>query len=91
MQYDYKQLHYNEELGQHPWVVKGYKHNGYPKSSVLYGQTRINFLDSYGSEGDAIEAHPELLHDDEICYGSAFLDQDLQSVDHLPDEPDYLY
>ena len=61
---NYKQLHYNEELGQHPWVVKGYKHNGYPESSVLYGQTRINFLDSYESERDAIEAHPELLHDD---------------------------
>jgi len=91
MDYDYKQLHYNEELAQYPWVVKGYKDDGYPKSSVLYGQTRINFLDSYESERDAVEAHPELLNNDEISYGSAFLDQDLKCVDHLPDEPDWLY
>ncbi len=91
MDYDYKQLHYNEELAQCPWVVKGYKSDGYPKSSVLYGQTKIDFIDSYESERDAVEAHPELLHDNEISYGSAFIDQDLKSVDHIPDEPDLIF
>ncbi len=92
MDYDYKQLHYNDELGREPWVVKGYKSDGYPESSVLAGQTRIQFLDSYASEGEAVSAHPELLGSDgEIFYGSAFMDQGLKSVDHIPDEPDYLY
>ena len=66
MDYDYKQLHYNEELAQYPWVVKGYKSDGYPSSSVCAGMTRIQFLDSYESERDAVEAHPELLNNDEI-------------------------
>jgi len=90
MDYDYKQLHYNEELAQYPWVVKGYKSDGYPSSSVCAGMTRIQFLDSYESERDAVEAHPELLNNDEISYGSAFLDEDLKCVDHIPDEPDLL-
>ena len=90
MKFDYKQLHYNEELGSEPWVVKGYKNDGYPKSSVLYGQTAVHFIESYESERDAIEDHPELIdQDQEISYGCAFMDQSLKSVDHLPDEPDY--
>jgi len=92
MQYDYKQLHYNDELAQEPWVVKGYKSDGYPEHSVLAGQTLIQFLDSYATEAEAVSAHPELLASDgEIFYGSAFMDQDLKSVDHIPDEPDYLF
>ena len=91
MDYDYKQLHFNEELGSEPWVVKGYKSDGYPESSVLHGQTRIQFLDSYESERDAVEAHPELLNNDERSYGSAFLDEGLKRVAHIPDEPDLIF
>jgi len=78
-------------IGSEPYSVKLYEPDGYPESSVLHGQTRIQFLDSYESERDAVEAHPELLNNDEISYGSAFLDEDLKRVDHIPDEPDYLY
>ena len=88
----YKQLHYNEELGSEPYSVKLYEPDGYPESSVCYGMTKISFLDSYSSEGEAVSAHPELLASDgDIFYGSAFMDKDLKDVSHIPDEPDYLY
>ena len=88
----YKQLHYNEELGSEPYSVKLYVPDGYPESSVCYGMTKISFLDSYSSEGEAVSAHPELLASDgEIFYGSALMDKDLKDVSHIPDEPDYLY
>jgi hypothetical protein len=90
--YDYKQLHYNEELGNEPYSVKGYKQDGYPKSSVCHGMTKISFLDSYRTEKDAIAAHPELVGaDGETGWGSTFMDKDLKDVSHIPDEPDYLY
>ena len=91
MKYDYKQLHIDEDFGATGYVVKGYKSNGYPKNSVCAGMTRIDFIDSYESEAEAIEAHPDLVFDGEVNYGSAWMDQDLKSVSHIPDEPDYLY
>ena len=87
MDYDYKQLHFNEELGREPWVVKGYKHDGYPSTSVCAGMTRIDFLESYESEATAADAHPELLMNDGISYGSTFLDEPLKDVSHISDEP----
>ena len=87
----YKQLHHDEQLGQYPYSVKKYTPDGYPASSVCHGMTKIEFLDSYESEAEAIEAHPDLVFDGEVNYGSAWMDQDLKSVSHIPDEPDYLY
>ena len=86
MDYDYKQLHFNEELGGEPWVVKGYKHDGYPSNSVCAGMTRIDFLESYESEKDAVDAHPELGTEDDISYGSAFLDEPLKDVSHISNQ-----
>ena len=86
MDYDYKQLHFNQELGQEPWVVKGYKHDGYPSSSVCAGMTKIDFLESYESEERAIDAHPELHLNNETSYGSAFLDEPLKDVSHISDQ-----
>ena len=83
MDYDYKQLHFNAELGQEPWVVKGYKHDGYPSNSVCAGMTKIDFLESYESENDAIDAHPELGTENDISYGSDFLDEPLKDVSHI--------
>ena len=87
MDYDYKQLHFNEELGREPWVVKGYKHDGYPSNSVCAGMTKIDFLGSYESEERATDAHPELHLTDEVSYGSAFLDEPLKDVSHIPGPP----
>lgn len=87
----YKQLHHDEQLGQYPYSVKKYTPDGYPASSVCHGMTKIEFLDSYESEAGAIEAHPDLVFNGEVNYGSAWMDQDLKSVSHIPDEPDYLY
>jgi hypothetical protein len=89
MKYDYKQLHYQEEQGKEPYVVKGYKNDGYPKGSVCHGMTKIDFLDSYQTENEAAVAHPELVHEGEICWGSAFMDRDLKDVSHIPDYDDY--
>lgn len=83
MDYDYKQLHFNAELGQEPWVVKGYKHDGYPSNSVCVGMTKIDFLESYESEERAIDAHPELGTENDISYGSDFLDEPLKDVSHI--------
>ena len=87
MDYDYKQLHFNQELGQEPWVVKGYKNDGYSSNSVCAGMTKIDFLESYETEQDAVDAHPELGSDDDISYGSAFLDEPLKDVSHISNEP----
>tara|TARA_A100001037_G_scaffold244817_1_gene225996 strand:+ start:123271 stop:123540 length:270 start_codon:yes stop_codon:yes gene_type:complete len=87
MDYDYKQLHFNEELGREPWVVKGYKHDGYPSNSVCAGMTRIDFLESYESEKDAVDAHPELKVNEDITYGSSFFDEPLKDVSHISNEP----
>ena len=86
MDYDYKQLHFNQELGREPWVVKGYKNDGYPSSSVCAGMTKIDFLESYESEERAIDAHPELHLNNETSYGSAFLDEPLKDVSHISDQ-----
>ena len=84
--YDYKQLHYNEELGREAYSVKGYKHDGFPKSSVCHGMTRIDFLESYASEEDAIKGRPELVVDGEASWGCAFMDKDLKDVSHISNE-----
>jgi hypothetical protein len=49
--------------------------------------TRIDFLESYESEKDAVDAHPELGTEDDISYGSAFLDEPLKDVSHISNEP----
>ena len=88
MKYDYKQLHSDQDGGQYPFTVKGYKNDGYPSTSVCAGMTRIDFIDSYETEQEAIDANPELVTDGEVSWGCKFLDQDLKDVSHIPDEPD---
>ena len=88
MKYDYKQLHSNQDGGQYPFTVKGYKNDGYPSTSVCAGMTRIDFIDSYRTEQEAIDANPELVTDGEVSWGCAFLDKDLKDVSHIPDESD---
>ena len=95
MKYDYKQLHYDgemAEMGYAAYTVKGYKKDGYPKSSVCYGMTKIDFIDTYESVDDAVVAHPELVcSDGEVSWGSSYEDSLLKDVSHIPDEPDYQY
>ena len=86
-QYDYKQLHVEEDFGRTYYTVKGYKSNGYPKHSVCVGMTRINFIDSYESEAEAIEAHPDLVSGGEVNYGSAWMDKDLKDCSHIQEDP----
>ena len=84
---EYKQLHYNEELLPEPYSVKLYDPDGYPKSSVCYGMTKISFLDSYRTEEDAVKAHPELVGaDGETEWGCAFMDATLKDVSHIKEE-----
>ena len=83
-EYDYKQLHFDRdmaEMGREAWIVKGYKNDGYPTSSVCNGMVRIDFIESYEAENEAIEEHPELiLPDGEVSYGNAFMDRELKHV-----------
>ena len=72
-QFDYYQLHREQD----DWVVKGY--GQYPKHSVNYGMTRIVFLDSFDTEGEARKAYPQ-LGDFGENYGSKFIDDGLKHV-----------
>jgi hypothetical protein len=49
--------------------------------------TKIDFLESYETENDAIDAHPELHLNNETSYGSDFLDEPLKDVSHISDTP----
>ncbi len=86
MSYDYKKLFRENGHGPTAFIVKGYEEDGYPAHSVCHGMMKISFLDSYESEEEAIAAHPELLHDGEVQWGSKILDQDLKDVSHIPDD-----
>lgn len=87
--YDYKQLHFDsvmEEIGRPPYIVKGYKKDGYPETSVCHGMTRIEFLDSYETEKDAVNEHPELVTSDgDVSWGCAYMDRELKNVQHIND------
>jgi hypothetical protein len=87
MKYDYKQLHLSQDDSEFSFTVKGYKNDGYPSTSVCAGMTRIDFIDSYRTEAEAVEANPELVTDGEVSWGCTFLDKDLKDVSHIPDEP----
>ena len=54
----------------------------YPENSVLAGQTRIQFVDSFDTLEEAKEAYPsaELTHK---------LLMPVNTFDHLPDDTDY--
>ena len=87
MNYDYKQLHFDrtmEEIGRPAYTVKGYKKNGYPETSVCHGMTRIDCLDSYANEKNAVKEHPELVTSDgEVSWGCAYMDRELKNVQHI--------
>ena len=84
--FDYKQIHYQEELVPEPYAVKGYKHDGYPKGSVCEGMTLIRFINSYRTEEDAVKAHPDLKDDfGYISWGSRIHDEDLKDCSHIKD------
>ena len=87
MRYNYKKLHLNEELGREPYVVKGYKVNGYGRRSACKGMTRIDFLQSYESEEEAVKAHPDLVVDGETNWGCAADDAQLKDVSHIQEDP----
>jgi len=55
--YDYYEIH-RSKYGD-GFDVKGVKVNGYPRHSVLAGQDRIVFLDSFDTEEEAKKAYPE--------------------------------
>ena len=83
--YDYLQLH-RDEYG---FTVKGYLNDGYPKHSVCAGMTRIDYLDTFDTEEDALSAFPSLKGEDgEISYGHKLFDDELKDVSHIPDTPD---
>ena len=84
MEFDYKQLHFNEELYQAPYVVKGYKNDGYPKGSVCEGMTLVQFIDSYKTKEEAIEAHPELYDSEGLeQWGHQHFDDILKDCSHI--------
>ena len=56
-----------------------YRWDIYPTGSVLSGQDRKAFLDSFQTEAEAVEAYPTA----KVGYRDAH-----NSFDHLPDEPD---
>ena len=79
-QYDYYKLFADQQLG---FIVKGY--GSYPQSSVLAGQVRVVFLDSFATEAQAREAFPDLATDGSE-WGSRILDADLNRMpDTAPD------
>ena len=63
--YDYLQLH-RDEYG---FTVKGYLNDGYPKHSVCYGMTRIDFLDAFDRE----LVHPDNLLVSDYVKGGIYL------------------
>ena len=60
------------------WNV--YTWGTYPDSSVLAGQTKTQFVDSFNTLEEAQEKYPEA----EVGYRDAH-----NYFDHLPDTPDY--
>lgn len=54
----------------------------YPSSSVLAGQSCKQFLNSFDTVGEVLEAYPN-------AQGSHPLMQRQNTFDHLPDGPDY--
>jgi hypothetical protein len=85
--YDYLQLHH-DLFGL---VVKGYKYDGYPSHSVLAGQTRIDYLDTFDTEEEALKAYPELAPKGETQWGSQWVDAQIKDASFLPDEPDLVF
>jgi len=84
--YDYYKLHVTGHEGDSGrYVVKGY--GTYEKYSVLAGQTKITFLDSFATEAAAREAYPDLANDG-TEYSNRYLDP-VNTFDHLPDDEDY--
>ena len=90
MEFDYKQLHFNEELYNEPWVVKGYKDDGYPKGSVCEGMTLVRFIDSYKTKEEALKEHLE-LYDSEglVQFGHEHFDSILKDCSHISDSDTY--
>lgn len=70
--YDYMHILPSEYGG---YSVKGY--DTYPAGSVLEGQTRINFIDSFESIEEAKKAFPE------ATMSNAFMEP-VNTYDHLP-------
>jgi hypothetical protein len=67
------------------WVVYGHDH--YPKGSVLEGQARRVYLDSFEAPEAARAAYPELKYPEEAFY--SWLDEEMTSAETsgLPAHP----
>lgn len=80
---DCSKYHYmhilNEQHKGYGFVVKGY--DTYPRNSVLAGQTRINFVDSFDELEDAQKAYPEATLSNQYI-------EPQNTFNHLPDEGD---
>jgi hypothetical protein len=61
-----------------------YRYDTYPRSSVLAGQERRVFLDSFNTLEEAQAAYPGVPFINNSCYTEPHLD-------HLSDEGDYQY
>lgn len=78
-QYDYLHI-LNETNKGYGFVVKGY--DTYPRHSVLAGQTRISFIDSFMTLEQAKAAYPEATLSNKWI-------EPYNTFDHLPDDADY--
>lgn len=67
----------------HGVTIKGY--DTYPRNSVLAGQTRINFIDSF--ESDELDLMHKLW-DEHADWSNKYLEPQ-NSVNHLPDDGDW--
>lgn len=75
--YDYKHILTDQDGS---YTVKGY--DTYPDNSVLAGQTRISFIDSFNTIEAAQEAYPD------ATLSNKFMEP-MNSFNHLSDDGDY--
>ncbi len=79
MAYDYTCTVYDDRYGKPQYVVKGV--GEYEASSVLAGQSKVTFLDSFDTLDEAKKAFPEA----ELTHA---LLEPMNTFDHLSDEGD---
>jgi len=78
--FDYMHILSREGIHGEEYVVKGY--DRFPQNSVLAGQTRINFVDSFNDLEEAQKAYPEATLSHPMI-------EPVNTYDHLSDEGDY--
>ena len=66
---------------EYGYTVKRFTQNGYERNSVLYGQTKIEFVNTFETAEEAQAAYPD------ANFGNKYISEQ-NSFDHLPDEGD---